>query len=602
MILYPSRARARVRHNEMGTRLPEEVKVLGQTDPQRELLDARQFCGHLIRPGSFYSNLAQLGDRLFCDADFADMYDPVRGRHSVPPSLLAKVQMLQSFEGLSDREAADSVRCDLRWKTALGLALDDEGFDFTLLCYFRQRLRTSADPRRVLKRFHEVAAEAGLLTKSGMRVLDSTPILSAVQTQDTMTMIRSALRTVLRFLAKARAETKEEIQAALRRQDYEGKAKPVIDWDDEEARIGLVDELVNDALVALTILQRSPVDSELHAAIELLATVAGQDVEWDKAKGRFRIRRGVAKDRTISTVDTQVRHGRKSKHGLFDGYRAHVAVDPKTEIITEVKVAPANVPDGEMAVALLPELQAESADITAIGDTQYGTGATRTALIEAGATVIAKAPPDVNSTGGFAKSDFTIDLEGGTATCPAGQITSHVVHRAGRVRFQFPASICASCPLRPRCTSSRRGRSLNLGPYEKLLAEARVFQRTDEFKAVYNGLRPTVERVISRIVGRRGRKAKYRGTQKVQEQLELRAGVENFRRMTRRGLHWSGPDGWATTQAVVARHIRLTRPLLRTLRVTFSRLCVAYRSCATVCADAFGVARGLPVLHSSTAF
>jgi IS5 family transposase len=584
----------------MGTRLPEEVAVLGQTNPQRELLDARQFCGHLIRPGSFYSNLAELGDRLFCDTDFADMYDPVRGRQSVPPSLLAKVQLLQSFEGLSDREAVDSVRCDLRWKTALGLSLDDEGFDFTLLCYFRERLRTSSRPRRIIERFKAVADEAGLLTKRGARVLDSTPILSAVQTQDTVTMIRSALRTILRLLAGPCPQIRVEIQAALRRQDYEERAKPVIDWDDEEARIGLVDELVKDALVALTILEGGPVTSELQAAIESLATVAGQDVEWDQAKGRFQIRRGVAKDRVISTVDAQARHGRKSKHGLFDGYRAHVAVDPTTEIITEVKVAPANVPDGEMAVALLPELEAKDAEITAIGDTQYGTGTTRTALIEAGATVIAKAPPDVNSTGGFAKSDFTIDLEGGTATCPAGQTTSHVVHRAGRVRFQFPARICASCPLRPGCTSSRRGRSLNLGPHEQLLAEARDFQRTDGFKAVYNGMRPTVERVISRVVGRGGRKAKYRGTQRIQEQVELRASVQNFRRMTRLGLYWSGPDGWAATQAVAATHIRLTRPLLRTLHVTASRLQLTYRSWVVPCCALFRAA-ALPKLNSSTA-
>jgi hypothetical protein len=516
--------------------LAEEVPVLGQTDPQRELLDAQQFCGHLIRPGSFYSNLAQLGDRLFRDSDFADMYDPDRGRHSVPPSLLAKVQLLQSFEGVSDREAAENVRCGLRWKTALGLSLDDEGFDFALLCYFRQRLRTSGEPRRILDRFKEVASEAGMLKKSGIRVLDSTPILSAVQTQDTVTMIRSALRAVLRVLPEFHPGVREEILAALRRQDYEDRGKPVIDWDDPEARAGLVDELVTDAVVALTILESRAVDSELHAAIDLLATVAGQDLEWDAETGRFRIRRGVAKDRVISTVDPKARHGRKSKHGLFDGYRAHVAVDPTTEIITEVSAAPANVSDGEMAVALLPELETNNAEIIAIGDTQYGTGATRTALIDAGATVVAKAPPEVNGTGGFAKSAFVVDLDSGTATCPAGQTTSHVVHTSGRVRIRFPARVCASCPLRPQCTSSRMGRSLNLGPHEQLLAEARAVQQTVDFKATYNGMRPTVERVISRIVGRGGRKARYQGTQRVQEQLELRASVENFRRMTRLGL------------------------------------------------------------------
>lgn len=197
-----------------------------------------------------------------------------------------------------------------------------------------------------------------------------------------------------------------------------------------------------------------------------------------------------------------------------------------------------------MAVPILPELKDREAEITAIGDTQYGTGTTRTALIEAGATVIAKAPPDVNSTGGFPKSAFVVDLEGGTATCPAGHITNHVVYKAGRVRFRFRGSICASCPLRSRCTSSRHGRTLNLGPHEELLTEARTFQQTAEFKAIYNGMRPTVERVISRLVRRNGRKARYRGTQRVQEQIKLRASVENLRRMMVLGLSWGGPGGW----------------------------------------------------------
>ena len=87
--------------------------MLGKTDPQLELLDAGEVCGHLIKEGSFFSHVARLGDRLFADEDFADLYDAKRGRYSVPPSLLAKIQLLQSFEGTSDRETLERVRCDL---------------------------------------------------------------------------------------------------------------------------------------------------------------------------------------------------------------------------------------------------------------------------------------------------------------------------------------------------------------------------------------------------------------------------------------------------------------------------------------------------------
>ena len=169
---------------------PGEVNVLGKTDPQRELLDADEFCGHLVKEGSIFRQMAQLRERLFADEDFADLYDPKQGRYSVPPSLVANVSLLQAFFGTSDRETLDRVERDIGWKVALGLPLTDEGFDPTVLCYFRERLRGSKKPRRIFDRFKAIATEAGLLDKRTTRVLDSTPILSAVQTQDTVSLIR----------------------------------------------------------------------------------------------------------------------------------------------------------------------------------------------------------------------------------------------------------------------------------------------------------------------------------------------------------------------------------------------------------------------------
>jgi transposase len=252
-----------------------------------------------------FSHVARLGDRLFADEDFADLYDAKRGRYSVPPSLLAKIQLLQSFEGTSDRETLERVRCDLRWKVALGLSLTDEGFDFTVLTYFRERLRRSERPRREFERFKEIASESGLLTKRQVRVVDSTPVLSSVQTQDTVTLIRGALRRLLATLGAEQPDAQREIEEALTRKDYGQVAKPVIDWDDQEARIALVDELVLDVRAALRILESYTISAVARGQAELLATVAGQDVEFDEERQRFRIRRGVARDRIISTVDTE---------------------------------------------------------------------------------------------------------------------------------------------------------------------------------------------------------------------------------------------------------------------------------------------------------
>src|SRR5207237_4779885 len=80
-------------------------------------------------------------------------------------------------------------------------------------------------------------------------------------------------------------------------------------------------------------------DESARAALALPALVAGQDVEpaegSDGTDGRWRIARRVAPDRVISTVDPDARHTRKSPEARRDGYRAHVAAEPETGLITD---------------------------------------------------------------------------------------------------------------------------------------------------------------------------------------------------------------------------------------------------------------------------
>lgn len=518
--------------------------MLGTNDPQAQILDAESVAGHLIKPESVYRKLAQMGDRLFDDDDFSDLYHPDHGRHSVPPSLLAKVQLLQSLEGISDREACQRVVTDLRWKVALKLPIDYEGFHNTVLVYFRQRLRTSSHPSRIFDWFRALAEDSGLLDKKLKRVLDSTPVHSAVQTQDSFIMIRSAMGQLLKAMATPRSSG--EIRKKLKRADYDQlSGKPDIDWDREDERNRLMDELVNDALAALHHLEGKRLKPEVRRCADLLATVAGQDVEQNE-DGKFKIRRGVAKSRVISTVDPEVRHGRKSNRSRFDGYKAHLAVEPDTEIVTEVKVTPGNVHDSVPVPDLLPELDQGQTTLTVLGDSAYGPGATRQWFEQNGVTCFVKQPPERNSTGGFPKSEFAIDLKNRTIVCPNNVTVTGTLGTKGSIRFKFPAIVCNACPLKLNCTKSERGRSVSVGPHEHLLAAARQLQATDGFKPFYNANRPTVERVISRLVRRGGRKARYRGTVKVQAQLELKAAAENLARMFGLGLA-ATPEGWTVT-------------------------------------------------------
>ena len=319
----------------------------GTEKPDRELLDALGLCGALVREGSVYRFLAEHRLRLFGDGLFADLFGG-RGRPSVPGSVIAVVMVLQALEGCSDREAVERLRCDVRWKAAAGLGIDDEGFDASVLTLWRQRLRASEHPERIFDAVREVAAECGALSKRTRRALDSTVLYDAVATQDTVTMIGAQTRRVRRLAPRA--------AALVLAHDYDSRAKPVCDWGDPDERAWLIDELVTDARAVLDALAGSELSDEQARAAALLAVVAGQDVEADpKVPGRWRIARRVAPGRVISTVDPEARHARKSRSQRRDGYKAHICAEPDTGLITAAELTTADTSDARVGPRLLQQ-------------------------------------------------------------------------------------------------------------------------------------------------------------------------------------------------------------------------------------------------------
>src|SRR5215211_5124015 len=336
-----------------------------------------RWCEAALPAGSVYRFLARERGRLFPPELFADLFEST-GRRSVPPSILAVVMVLQRLEGLSDREAADRFAFDVRWRYAAGVAdavagEESASFASTVLVDFRARLRASADPDRIFRVTCELARQAGLV---GMRrVLDSAPLEDAVTTQDTVTMLRGAIRGLLRACPPPLAA---KVRALLRRDDaYAAPGKPACDWTDRAAREELVDALVRDAYRAHYALRGERLDPRVAEAAALLATVTGQDIE-ETSDGRFRIFDGTAPDRVISTVDPQARHGHKTAAHGFDGDKGHLAVDPDSEIIGAAEVSPAATGDAVVAPTLLGDLAPDQGGPTAggvvDGDSAYGTG------------------------------------------------------------------------------------------------------------------------------------------------------------------------------------------------------------------------------------
>jgi len=288
---------------------------LGSTPRQGDIFrSTTEFCGPRIAPGSMHALLHRECFSLFPDELFGDLFADV-GRRSVPPLIVAVVMVLQRLEGLSDREAVDRFTYDARWKYAAGgLPFDYPGFAHTVLVDMRARLARSARPRRIFEVALGVAREAGLV--GVRRVLDSTPLYDAVATMDTVTLVRSAIRGLLAVAGDREAD----LRAHLRRDDdYRTGGKPAADWEDDAARAALVDALARDGQVLLLALEGEPVPPVLGQAATLLATVLGQDLE-EGDDGVIRIARRVARDRVISTVDPEARHGHKTSAHGFDGY------------------------------------------------------------------------------------------------------------------------------------------------------------------------------------------------------------------------------------------------------------------------------------------
>lgn len=555
---------------------------LGKSPTQENLFTATRFCDDRLSESSVYRLLYRDGHRLFSDDSFSDLFHSV-GRNSVPPRIVATVMVLQRVEGLSDRDAVDRFAFDLRWKYAAGgLDADYPEFVHTVLVGMRSRLRKSERPDRIFEAVLEVAKAAGLVGRK--RVLDSTALYDAVATQDTVTLIRSAIRGLLRVVD---GELRESLLAQLQRDDdYVAPGKPACDWNDAAAREMLVDELARDGFSALALLDGMELSGDVSDAASLLATVLGQDLETGE-DGRFRIARKVAKDRVISTVDPEARHGHKTSSRKFDGYKGHIAIDPDSEIITATAVTAGNVGDAEPALELLKDVLPEdpaadgtadtssdapkscsgpsgpggvgpfiapdsdedpaAAPVAVYGDASYGTAALLEPLEAAGADIFTKTQPPSARNGMYSQDDFGIDTKEMSVTCPAGLVVALRPRKVGSAAtFR---QHCGDCPLRKACTAAKDGRTIKVHPAHDLLTRTRTHQAQASWLAEYRATRPKVERKFGHLMSRKhgGRCARVRGRVRVAGDFSMLAAATNLKRFAVLGVAWSHQSGsWST--------------------------------------------------------
>ncbi len=503
---------------------------LGTTPKVEDLYSSSaRLCDDSLADTSIFKLLYRFGDEIFPDEFFCDLYDNL-GRASIHPRVVATVMVLQRPGGLSDREAVDAFTYDIRYNYACGgLSYEYPGFAHTVLVDFRARLAGSENPMRIFTSVLEVVTRANLVKEK--RVLDSTPLYDAVTTMDTVTLLRRGIRGVYRESISKDAAYQGVVRELIEVDGYLPSAKPSIDWEDTAEREALIDSIAKDATTVLAFFENKPTHPELRDSLVFLAAIMGQDIEV--IGDRYAIARRVAKDRVISSVDPDASHGRKSASSRFDGYKAHIAIDPESEIVTAAGVTPGNVHDAKVALDLI------DGDTEAVyADNAYATRELFNAFTERNIDPRIKARFPIRPGGMIPKSDFVIDYDNFTVTCPAG---IHVAMRPKR-RGGHSASFknhCGGCPLLERCTTSKSGRSIDIGTHDRQLHEARLRFTNPDLQADYRETRPKVERKLAHLTRRLhgGRKARVPGLAKVTADFLLLAAANNLTRMANLGIN-----------------------------------------------------------------
>ena len=514
--------------------------MLGKRRPQQSYFDAIGL-PHRVSPDSFYGRMGSLTGKLLRDDDLKEMYSADNGRPSLPPSVMAGALMLQFYDDVSDGEAVERILYDLRWKVALNLPLDYGGFDASSLSVFRARLVKYQQERYAFDRLLAVAREEGFLADKVTLLSDTTNAKGAGATQDTYTLLRKGIRKLLKamgyHLPGKRQGCSAEIEKLLTTYvDQDRRAE--IDWSDPVKRNAQLTTLVTDSEAALELAIEQIDDPEIRSLGWMISKILGDDVERTPA-GDCKIRKGVAPDRFISLVDTEMRHGRKSASKKFDGFKVSTSMDQASELILDIEDMPAPLGDGQDLLPAIERVE-EHVGVTvvrAIVDGADGSGKNRAACAERPDDPIDLLSPMRRPTDPEVdKSAFNIDDQAQTATCPKGQTvpassTQTDSHGRTACTFVFERKICQACPWFTRCVHSQTtGRTVTTSFYEAYLRAARQRQQTDEFKQLYR-LRPRIEGKQAELVSHGLRKTRYLGISKRRLQRLWLAAAVNLQRL-----------------------------------------------------------------------
>jgi len=522
--------------------------MLGRRDPQLSVFRARTQLGpQAIEQMGLYAHLSTEGFQIFHDDDFADAYCLDNGRPSAPPSVLAVARLLQHYERISDAEVIERCRYDLRWKLALDrdpLSVDAP-FAKSTFQSFRARLTLHEQEGLVFEKSVAAAREAGLLPDHMKVALDSSPVRGRGAVKDTFNLLSDAIVGVLRAVAGACEKSPKELaqEAGLERhlEAPSIKGSEEVEWSDSASVSGFLKGLLEDCDRTVALAEQAEISIP---AVALLENIIAQDIDRGDEQTAPQIRQGVAKDRTPSVSDPEIRHGRKSSGKTYTGHKAHVAVEVSRGVITAVDVAAPGQADGAQVRSLLDETsRVTGCEVdAALGDSAYSSRKAQQQAQEAGVDLRTKMPSHRRDF--YGPGEFEVSEDGRTARCPAGHPSVRQArHRpkdsVPELRHFWSEELCGSCPLKAFCTT---GRLRSLGVPEDFHER----RRRERYAASPEGRRElrqrvVVEHAIGRMKNLGAGAARYFGHTKTRGQWLWTAAVANF------SLVW----GAATVEAVI---------------------------------------------------
>lgn len=480
-------------------------------------------------------------------AELEGMYrDTGQGEEPRPPALMCMALLLQAYLQVSDAEAVCLSTTDRRWQLVLGTLEEEEGepvFSQGGLQQFRERLIGTELDRRLLERTVELAKKTKGFdwkkTPKSLRVgVDSRPLEGAGRVEDTINLLGHAGRKIAECTAVVLGTDVEEV---CRQADVpllmasSIKAGLDIDWTEPDAKTDALNRLCRqlDRLMAWVARHASScADAPLARYIEALKHVRAQDLE-PRPEGGVQVRRGVAANRRISLEDPDMRHGRKSKSKLFNGYKQHIGTDLDSELVVACAVTPANRPEEEATGQLQEDMaRQELFPAELLIDRAYINSDLADDVHASGGRVVCRAWGGMSSKPGlFGKRDFDVNVRDFTITCPAGQVE----HFEPGAIVRFKPEACAACSLRPRCTqaSPDRGRSVTMSHDERLQKKLRLRVHTRAGRAELRE-RVGVEHRLAHLANRQGPKARYLGTRRNLFDLRRLSAVQNLEAIARR--------------------------------------------------------------------